>query len=110
VLRGGKPQGAGRPAGKPSKKIKERVALQVKAAAEGISPLDVMLDCMRRHYNAKRYAAAAKIAKDAAPYCHSRLSSIEQEHSGNVAPVTQIEVVVDDDDEAGDDHAAEAHA
>jgi hypothetical protein len=36
-----------------------------------------MLKAMRLHQEAGRWDQAAAVAKDAAPYCHPRLSSIE---------------------------------
>ena len=63
--RGGPRNGAGRKNGSPNtREVVER------AAAEGVMPADVMLKAMRDHYAARRYDAAAAIAKDAAPYFH----------------------------------------
>ena len=76
--RGGARPGAGRPAGSKN----QRSADFARHAAEaGITPIEVMLNAMRELWDegtseAKR--EAAKIAKDAAPYVHPRLASIDQ--------------------------------
>ncbi len=77
--RGGKRASAGR---KPGSTTKKKRAIAVQAAAEGITPLEVMLDAMRRHHKAKKWDKAAAIAKDAAPYIHPRLSATQ--HSGKL--------------------------
>src|SRR5262245_34128722 len=76
--RGGRRLGAGRPVGS-----KNRGSAEIaRAAAEsGITPIEVMLGTMRELWDqgtpeAKR--EAAEIAKDAAPYIHPRLASIDQ--------------------------------
>jgi hypothetical protein len=76
--RGGRRRGAGRPLGSKNR----RTAEIARAAAEsGITPIEVMLGTMRELWaqgtpEAKR--EAAEIAKDAAPYIHPRLASIDQ--------------------------------
>src|SRR4026207_522444 len=76
--RGGRRPGAGRPVGSKN----QRSAEIARAAAEsGITPIEVMLGTMRELWaqgtpEAKRQAA--EIAKDAAPYIHPRLASIDQ--------------------------------
>jgi hypothetical protein len=78
--RGGRRPGAGRPVG-------QRTAEIARAAAEsGITPIEVMLGAMRELWDvgtpeAKREAAG--IAKDAAPYVHPRLASIDQRINEN---------------------------
>jgi hypothetical protein len=112
--RGGARKGAGRKPG--SANVKTR-AIADKAAQEGITPLEVMLDNMRFAHNeagallAKllsggaepteafdalkellRYRGMAQeAAKDAAPYLHPRLSSVEMN-----AKVTTHEASLDD--------------
>lgn len=97
--RGGARKGAGRKAGSITTKTRE---IADRAMAEGITPLEVMLQSMRRcwddaeSFQAKvaggdkdaalvvmgaRQAACA-IAKDAAPYVHPRLAAVE--HSGGL--------------------------
>lgn len=69
---GGKRNGSGRKAGSATQKTRE---IANRAAAEGITPLEVMLHAMRKHYEAGALDAAASIAKDAAPYMHPRLNT-----------------------------------
>ena len=96
--RGGARKNAGRKPGAATKKTRE---IADKAAAEGLTPLEVMLRTMHAlvgrfdaiHAQAETDEAraavpldlmveAAAIAKDAAPYVHPRLQAIE--HSGGV--------------------------
>ena len=80
-----RPKGAGRGKGTPNKRTQ---AVLAKAEEYGISPLDVMLSTMRDAWdtaakvsdpleklNAK--AIAVQAAKEAAPYVHARLASVE---------------------------------
>jgi hypothetical protein len=76
--RGGKRLGAGRPPGSKNRKAAD---IAQEAVEAGITPIEVMLNAMRELWDegtseAKR--EAAKIAKDAAPYVHPRLASIDQ--------------------------------
>jgi hypothetical protein len=75
---GGRRPGAGRKPGSATKKTRE---IAERAAADGITPLEVMIQAMRSHYEANRLDEAASIAKDAAPYMHPRLQAIQ--HSGD---------------------------
>jgi hypothetical protein len=99
--RGGKRPGAGRKPGAKTKRVQEIAA---KAAAEGVSPLEVMLENMRfaRDQAAELLSkmlgtgeadvdalktllslrqVSQDCAKDAAPYIHPKLASIE--HKGD---------------------------
>ena len=76
--RGGRRPGAGRPIGSKNQRTAEIARV---AAESGITPIEVMLGAMRELWaqgtpEAKR--EAAEIAKDAAPYIHPRLASIDQ--------------------------------
>jgi hypothetical protein len=76
--RGGRRRGAGRPLGSKNRRTAE---IARAAAVSGITPIEVMLGTMRELWaqgtpEAKR--EAAEIAKDAAPYIHPRLASIDQ--------------------------------
>ncbi len=107
--RGGKRVNAGRKAGTANKKTR---AIADKAAASGITPLEVMMDTMRE-FHAKAMAIApgaaievneeaitrlgllteaSKIARDAAPYMHPRLQAMELSGKGGAPlnPPTQI--------------------
>lgn len=72
-MRGGKREGAGRKTGSKTKRSSE-VALA--AAAQGISPVEVMLEVMRSAYSAGDAGMALDAAKSAAPYVSPRLSAI----------------------------------
>ena len=79
--RGGRRPGAGRKPGIPSQKTINRLKIAEQGAAAGITPLEVMLNNMRRLYDegrAEAWTQACRIAADAAPYVHPRLSAIEQ--------------------------------
>lgn len=84
-MKGGKRPGAGRPKGATTKRT---AAVALQAAALGVTPIEVMLASMRAHYaqaigedgGIKDLAAAkvaADLAKDAAPYVHPRLQSVD---------------------------------
>jgi hypothetical protein len=90
--RGGRRPGAGRKPGAATKKSREIANV---AAANGIMPLEVMLNAMRAQWlvaapdgvtvkDAEAALVAAKLAGDAAPYIHPRLSSIEQKVDAEV--------------------------
>ena len=69
--RGGARKGAGRPAGAVTKKTRE---VADKAAAEGLTPLEYLLDVMRDINREPRDRMAAATA--AAPYVHAKLSAM----------------------------------
>lgn len=85
ALKGGKRPGAGR---KPGSTTKRTQAIAEAAMASGITPLEFMLDVMRKEpskeLESKDYVAACVLrfeaAKAAAPYMHPRLAAIE--HTG----------------------------
>ena len=93
MARGGKRLGAGRKKNTPNKANALREA---RIAASGVTPLDVMIQDMRFHYDlyqeamANRDIASAKAelkeardaAKDAAPYTHPRLAAVEHMGKG----------------------------
>jgi hypothetical protein len=93
MARGGKRLGAGRKKNTPNKANALREA---RIAASGVTPLDVMIQDMRFHYDlyqeamANRDLATAKTelkeardaAKDAAPYTHPRLAAVEHMGKG----------------------------
>jgi hypothetical protein len=81
--RGGKRDGAGRKAGSASTKTRD---IADKAAEEGITPLEFMLNIMRDESMPENAEPAQMIAlknmrfeaaKAAAPYIHPKLSSVE---------------------------------
>jgi hypothetical protein len=71
---GGARRGAGRPKGSASKKT---IEIANRAAQEGITPLEVMLNIMREAYDGKDYEKALDAAVKCAPYMHSKLSSVD---------------------------------
>lgn len=92
MSRGGARPGSGRKPGTQNTKTQELVA---KALRQGITPLEVMIEAMRFHYDAHKRALAeaierdalrqyhapsldlaAAVAKDAAPFMHPRLNAI----------------------------------
>ena len=73
LTHGGRRAGAGRTLGAATKKTR---AIADQAAAEGITPLEVMLNAMRAALLEGDLPFAVSIARDAAPYCHPRLSAI----------------------------------
>lgn len=75
--RGGARKGAGRKAGSATQKTR---AIADKAAAAGITPLEVMLEAMNSFRESGDLEKAASFAKDAAPYIHPKLAAIE--HTG----------------------------
>ena len=83
---GGKRAGAGRKPGSVNKKTKE---MQEKVAAEGITPLEYLLEVMRNEVNEPKERLAAATA--AAPYVHAKLSQVDMN-----ANVTNHEASIDE--------------
>jgi hypothetical protein len=85
---GGKRTGAGRPAGAATKRTRE---IADRAAEEGITPLEYMLNLLRDEQGDPTVRFEA--AKAAAPYMHARLSSIEADVniSGDEAALSELE-------------------
>lgn len=77
---GGKRPNAGR---KPGSLTQKTRGIAEQALQDGISPLEVMLEAMRNHYTNGDLDAAAEKAKDAAPYVHPKLSSVESKNDNN---------------------------
>lgn len=98
---GGKRPGAGR---KPSGTNRRIPEIAERAAAEGITPLEVMLEAMRDAHSKGNLGLAAGYAKDAAPYMHSKYSSVEMGgRGGGPVRVAIVEELVDADGDA-DEH------
>lgn len=106
IGRGGKRPGSGRKKGSATKKTRE---IADRAAEEGITPLEYMLQIMRRttaHEDPKvevaREALAFEAAKAAAPYIHPRLAAVEHTgpDGGPVQTVSRVELVALDGDGA----------
>ena len=92
--RGGWRPGAGRKPGSATRKTRE---IAERAAAGGITPLEVMLADMCDKFAAGDLDAAADRARDCAPYMHPRLSSVRAEHrhtaSARVEDLTDEELL-----------------
>lgn len=76
--RGGNRPGAGRP---PGSKNQRSADIARDAVEAGVTPIEVMLNAMRELWDegtSETKREAARIAKDAAPYVHPRLASIDQ--------------------------------
>lgn len=86
MARGGKRDGAGRPAGAVTKRTRE---VAEKAVKEGLTPLDYMLTVLRDE-NADK-ADRMWAAEKAAPYFHAKLASVE--HSGKDGGPLVLEIV-----------------
>ncbi len=71
--RGGMRTGAGRKTGTPNKKTR---AVALEAAAQGLSPVAVLLHWMGKAHESGDAAAAVDCATRAAPYIHPRLSAV----------------------------------
>lgn len=93
--RGGSRPGAGRKAGTVSEQTKRRLETAERAAAEGVTPLEVMLTTMRSLWklatdesgnviDTDNALAANTVAKDAAPFIHPKLATVNAtvDHSG----------------------------
>jgi hypothetical protein len=84
-MRGGKREGAGR---KPGSKTQKTAEIALKAAEQGVTPLEYLLEVMRKpipddmsdELKARMIGSRMDAAKAAAPYVHPRLQAIE--HSG----------------------------
>lgn len=82
MARGGKREGAGRPAGSITQRSRE---MAEKAAEGGIMPLDYMLKVLRDESADIKDRMWA--AEKAAPYVHAKLAAVE--HSGSLDVTTQ---------------------
>lgn len=82
--KGGKRPGAGRKPGSATKKTRE---IAERAAEQGITPLEYMLEVMRDGEAEK--SARMDMAKAAAPYIHPRLAQTEWKGKLDVFPHEQ---------------------
>ena len=77
MAKGGRRPGAGRPKGSRQKAQTYRQERLARAAAEGISPLEVMITAMRAAWDAGEVNEAVQHAVHAAPYVHPRLAATD---------------------------------
>ncbi|NTJ00339.1 hypothetical protein G6L07_08375 [Agrobacterium rhizogenes] len=87
-MRGGPRKGAGRPKGAATKRTRK---VADRESQNGLTPLEVMLKAMREHAKKKDWDAAASIAKDAAPYMHAKLASIQHTGKGG-GPIQTVDL------------------
>lgn len=91
MAHGGARPGAGRKRGAKSQKTQE---IALKAANDGITPIEVMLGAMRELWEAaqgekdpehrlKLAKSAAEAAKEAAPYVHPKIAAKSADDGGN---------------------------
>jgi hypothetical protein len=85
MAKGGKREGAGRPVGAISRKSRE---MAEKAASEGITPLEFMLNVLRDE--TMTFDSRCWAAEKAAPYIHAKLSSVEVSGDSDNPIVTEI--------------------
>lgn len=71
---GGKREGSGRKQGALSIRARD---IAIEAIEAGITPLEVLLQAMRKAWDQGDIESATVYAKDAAPYVHPRLASME---------------------------------
>ncbi len=76
MARGGKRPGAGRKPGAATKKTRE---IADKAASQGITPIEYLLQVMRD--GTLERADRVEAAKAAAPYVHPRLNAVDHQSS-----------------------------
>lgn len=86
MARGGKRDGAGRPAGAVTERTRE---VANAAHAEGITPLEYMLSVLRNEDAEMKDRMWA--AEKAAPYVHAKLASVE--HSGKDGGPMVLEII-----------------
>lgn len=93
----------GRPKGAHNRKTVAKRLMAARVAAEGVTPLEVMLTTMRDLWRDAQEAgpdgrdkqiAAVAIAEKVAPYLHPKLSAIN--HSGDGAPSVTVQIVMPD--------------
>jgi hypothetical protein len=94
--RGSKPgeRRGGRQKGTPNRSTVARIAIADKAAAQGITPLEVMMSAMRSFYENGDMEKAVTVAASAAPYMHPRLSasSVDAKHSGDMTQRVVVKI------------------
>lgn len=86
MAKGGAREGAGRKPGSPNKRTAETIA---KVEASGLMPLDYMLSVLRDEDAPREDRMEA--AKNAAPYVHAKLSSVQ--HSGDAENPVAIQEI-----------------
>lgn len=99
MARGGSRPGAGRKVGSATKKTRE---IADRAASEGVTPLEFMLNRMRDEM--APMPDRMDMAKAAAPFLHPRLSAVDHSSAdGSMAPKPNEIVFLAPQVDAGDD-------
>lgn len=103
-MRGGSRPGSGRKKGAVTKATVYRQEMLARAAAEGISPLEVIMTAMRDAWNAGDRDKAVQHAEKAAPYMHPKLAAVQ--HSGDAENPVAMAIMsgVPDSNANDDDH------
>ncbi len=86
-MHGGKRNGSGRKKGEATTKTRE---VAERATKEGITPLEIMIEAMRKHYAKGELSEAVAIAKDAAPYMHPRLGAVQVANAPGSEPLRVV--------------------
>ena len=81
MARGGARVGAGRKKGSVTPKTQRKIDIIEMASREGMTPLEVLLKGMRDALAANNIKEACFYAKDAAPYVHPKLATVQ--HQGD---------------------------
>jgi hypothetical protein len=107
-MRGGARQNAGRRKGSVSKATEVRQEILARATAEGLSPLEFMLEVLRDE--TKPFNDRFEAAKAAAPYTHPKLASVEHKgDANNPLGIAIMSAVPRDDDQPANGHDKAAH-
>lgn len=83
----------GRQKGTPNRRTVARQELADSAIEEGLSPLEMMLSTARALFQEgtiESMVAACAICKDAAPYCHPRLSAVSAAINATTDPLAEL--------------------
>ena len=89
MKRGGKREGAGRPRG--ARTVRTSNVAEKAIASGKITPLEVILKAMHEHCGNEEWDAAAAFAKDAAPYMHAKLASVQHTGAGG-GPIQSLDL------------------
>lgn len=92
--KGGAMPGAGRKKGSLNKKT---ALIAEKAAEQGITPLEIMIQAMREVYDKEGAPAAVPFAEKCAPYMHPKLANVEMtgKNGGPIEYTNMTDVEID---------------
>jgi len=92
---GGPRPGAGRKKGQKLNPERQRMLKRVRVKANAdITPLEVLLETMRKRWHDGKEEEACRLAVDAAPYVHPKLATVKAEITDNrtVSDLTDAEL------------------